>query len=206
MLFRSNNPIKKRSFRQSAQNKIPGYGTECRPLTTILKQQHGSKPPVPLLAGQPDRSTGADHATTSTRRYVFRHSFILSRRAPILLLAKPYWILELRALSSCTRRPELLSYSGSNQRQDQRLSQQPYPRLRTGKNPRSRKARPSRRDRFVTWMTLPRRRPSTTAILARPLKFAPCGSGFISAVTLKGRLYVTEFDIGEFFIDRKSVV
>ena len=49
-------------------------------------------------------------------------------------------------------------------------------------------------------MTLPRRRPSTTAILARPLKFAPCGSGFISAVTLKGRLYVTEFDIGEFFI------
>jgi hypothetical protein len=49
-------------------------------------------------------------------------------------------------------------------------------------------------------MTLLRRRPSTTAILARPLKFAPCGSGFISAVTLKGRLYVTEFDIGEFFI------
>ncbi len=73
-------------------------------------------------------------------------------------------------------------------------------RLRTGKNPRGRPARPARRDRFVTWMTLPRRRPSTTAILARPLKFAPCGSGFISAVTLKGRLYVTEFDIGEFFI------
>ncbi len=32
------------------------------------------------------------------------------------------------------------------------------------------------------------------------MEFAPCGSGFISAVTLKGRLYVTEFDIGEFFI------
>src|SRR5450830_291594 len=109
-------------------------------------------------------------------------------------------MLELRALSSCTRRPELLSYSGSNQRKDQRLSQQPYPRLRTGKNPRSRTVRPSRRNRFVTWMTLPRRRTSTTAILARRLKFAPFGSGFISAVTLKGRLYVTEFDIGEFFI------
>jgi hypothetical protein len=49
-------------------------------------------------------------------------------------------------------------------------------------------------------VTLLRRRPPTTAILARPLKFVPCGSGFISAVTLKGRLYVTEFDIGEFFI------
>ena len=49
-------------------------------------------------------------------------------------------------------------------------------------------------------MTLPRRHPSTTAILVRRLKFAPCGSDFISAVTLKGRLYVTEFDIGEFFI------
>nr|WP_218168752.1 hypothetical protein [Pseudomonas reactans] len=32
------------------------------------------------------------------------------------------------------------------------------------------------------------------------MKFAPCGPGFSSAVISKGRLYVTEFDIGEFFI------
>ena len=49
-------------------------------------------------------------------------------------------------------------------------------------------------------MTLLRRSLSTTAILARPLKFVPCGPGFSSAVISKGRLYVTEFDIGEFFI------
>ena len=49
-------------------------------------------------------------------------------------------------------------------------------------------------------MTLPRHCPSTTAILACPWKFAPRGSGFINAVTLKGKPYVTEFDIGEFFI------
>ena len=49
-------------------------------------------------------------------------------------------------------------------------------------------------------MTLLRRRPPTTAILARPLKFVPRGPGFSSAVISKGRLYVTEFDIGEFFI------
>ena len=49
-------------------------------------------------------------------------------------------------------------------------------------------------------MTLLRRRPPTTAILARPLKCAPRGPGFTSAVISKGRLYVTEFDIGEFFI------
>ena len=49
-------------------------------------------------------------------------------------------------------------------------------------------------------MTLPRHCPSTTAILACPWKFAPRGSGFINAVTLKGKPYVTEFDIGEFII------
>ena len=49
-------------------------------------------------------------------------------------------------------------------------------------------------------MTLLRRRPVTTAILARPLNFALPGPGFTSAVISKGRLYVTEFDIGEFFI------
>ena len=53
-------------------------------------------------------------------------------------------------------------------------------------------------------MTLPRHCPSTTAILACPWKFAPRGSGFINAVTLKGKPYVTEFDIGEFFIRGES--
>nr|WP_189655653.1 hypothetical protein [Pseudomonas lurida] len=32
------------------------------------------------------------------------------------------------------------------------------------------------------------------------MKFVPCGPSFTSAVISKGRLYVTEFDIGEFFI------
>jgi hypothetical protein len=49
-------------------------------------------------------------------------------------------------------------------------------------------------------MTLLRRRPATTAILARPLKFVPSAQVSTSAVISKGRLYVTEFDIGEFFI------
>ncbi len=49
-------------------------------------------------------------------------------------------------------------------------------------------------------MTLLRRQPATTAILARPRKPVPERSGFTSAVISKGRLYVTEFDIGEFFI------
>src|SRR5471032_72057 len=124
----------------------------------------------------------------------------MSRRASILRPGQPRRVLQFRSLPSCTGGPRFLSYSGSDQRQDQRLSQQPHPGLRIGQKAGSQPADLSPGNRFVIWMSLLRRRPSTTAILARPLKFAPIGSGFISAVTLKGRLYVTEFDIGEFFI------
>ena len=53
-------------------------------------------------------------------------------------------------------------------------------------------------------MTYLSHRQATTAILARPLKKQPARLYFKSTITSMGRLYVTEFDIGEFFIHGES--